>query len=103
VVVTWKQKHAGEAHPLLSHQSASGEPEQRILSPADQPATESSTVCDESAGGRVSFKHCSDLLEDFLKAISRMESEYLRAATEDHDTVSAVAARPKARTLNEAS
>lgn len=29
-----------------------------------------------------SITGCSDLLEDFLRAIGRMESEYLRAALE---------------------
>lgn len=31
-----------------------------------------------SAGGDVLLKGCSDILEDFLKKISDMESEYLR-------------------------
>ena len=78
--MTLKERYAGKGHPLLSHQGGSGEPEQRIFVSADQADTESSTVWLESAGGRACLKHCSDLLEDFLETISRMESEYLRAA-----------------------
>ncbi|MET9966522.1 hypothetical protein ABZZ80_11575 [Streptomyces sp. NPDC006356] len=54
--MTWQEKQAAEA-PLRSRQTA------------DQTAAQSIT-------------HCSDLLEDFLKTISRMEREYLRAALE---------------------
>lgn len=56
-VVTWQETHAGETRPFRSRQAV------------DLTATESIT-------------HCSDLLEDFLKTISRMEREYLRAAME---------------------
>jgi hypothetical protein len=56
VGVTWQEKHAAEA-PLRSRQTA------------DRTSAESIT-------------HCSDLLEDFLKTISRMEREYFRAALE---------------------
>jgi hypothetical protein len=41
-----------------------------------------STVGLEPAGGRVGLMHCSDLLEEFLATISRMQNEYLQAATE---------------------
>lgn len=58
VVVTLKERHAGKAA---------------------RATMESSSVGLESVGGRVSLRHCSDLLEDFLETISRMESEYLRA------------------------
>lgn len=37
-------------------------------------------AADQTTAG--SITGCSDLLEDFLRAISRMESEYLRAALE---------------------
>ena len=47
--------------------------------PEDQIPAGSATVWPESAGGDVRLKGCSDLLDDFLKAISDMESEYLRA------------------------
>jgi len=57
VGVTWHEKHAAEAHTL------------RSLQAADQTTAEGIT-------------HCSDLLEDFLRTISRMESEYLRATME---------------------
>jgi hypothetical protein len=56
VGVTWQEKHAAE-DPLRSCRTA------------DQTTAQSIT-------------HCSDLLEDFLKTISRMEREYLRAALE---------------------
>jgi hypothetical protein len=95
VVVTWKERHAGEARPLPSRERGSGGPEKRIFFPADQTATENSTVWLELAGGRVSLKHCSDLLEDFLETISRMESEYLRAAMEGHDTPAQSSAGPR--------
>ncbi|GHH23574.1 hypothetical protein GCM10018780_73120 [Streptomyces lanatus] len=55
--MTWQEKHAAEALPPRSFQAA------------DQTAADSIT-------------HCSDLLDDFLKTISRMEREYLRAAME---------------------
>ncbi|MFI7408551.1 hypothetical protein ACIBU0_07795 [Streptomyces sp. NPDC049627] len=55
--MTWQEKHVAEALSLGSRQAA------------DQTAAEGIT-------------HCSDLLEDFLKTISRMEREYLRAALE---------------------
>jgi hypothetical protein len=100
VVVTRKERHAGEVSPLLAHQGGSGEQEQRIFSSDDQIATESSTGGLELTDGRAGLKHCSDLFEGFLRTISRMESEYLQAATEGHDTASTIAARPKARTLN---
>jgi hypothetical protein len=57
VGVSWQEKHAADALPF------------RSLQAADQTAAEGIT-------------HCSDLLEDFLKTISRMEREYLRAAME---------------------
>ncbi|EGX58555.1 hypothetical protein SZN_16997 [Streptomyces zinciresistens K42] len=37
-------------------------------------------AADQTAAQSVTY--CSDLLEDFLKTISRMEREYLRAAFE---------------------
>ncbi|GCB47493.1 hypothetical protein SNL152K_4798 [Streptomyces sp. NL15-2K] len=43
----------------------------------------------------MSLKHCSDLLEDFLETISRMESDYLRAAVEGHDTPAQPSAGPR--------
>ncbi|QOV36806.1 hypothetical protein IM697_43810 [Streptomyces ferrugineus] len=55
--VTWQEKYAADGLPG------------RSLQAADQTAAESVT-------------HCSDLLDDFLKTISRMEREYLRAAME---------------------
>jgi hypothetical protein len=57
VGVTWQERHAGEGGPFRSRQAA------------DQTTGESVT-------------HCSDLLEDFLRTIGRMESEYLRASME---------------------
>ncbi|WP_406508389.1 hypothetical protein [Streptomyces sp. NBC_00212] len=53
--MTLKEKNAEKARPLLSHQEDSGE-----------------------LGG---LMHCSDLLEEFLATIGRMESEYMQAAT----------------------
>ncbi|MGC9540050.1 hypothetical protein [Streptomyces sp. UG1] len=55
--MTWQEKYAADGLPV------------RPLQVADQTAAESIT-------------HCSDLLDDFLKTISRMEREYLRAAME---------------------
>ncbi|MFJ7075570.1 hypothetical protein [Streptomyces sp. NPDC098781] len=55
--MTWQEKHAADALSLGS------------LQVSDQTAAESIT-------------QCSDLLEDFLKTISRMEREYIRAAME---------------------
>ncbi|KUL20616.1 hypothetical protein [Streptomyces regalis] len=57
VGVTWRETHADEDHPF------------RLRQAADQTTAESIT-------------HCSDLLDDFLRTISRMENEYLRAAME---------------------
>jgi hypothetical protein len=57
VDVTWQERYAAEGGPLRFRQAA------------DQTTAESIT-------------HCSDLLEDFLRTISRMESEYLRASME---------------------
>ncbi|WP_438293592.1 hypothetical protein [Streptomyces sp. HUAS TT7] len=53
--MTLKEKNAEKTHLLLSHPEDSSDP----------------------AG----LMHCSDLLEDFFATISRMESEYLQAAT----------------------
>lgn len=36
------------------------------------------------AEGRARLEHCADLLEEFLKAMTRMESEYLRATWDGH-------------------
>jgi hypothetical protein len=47
--------------------------------PEDQIPVGSGAGWHESAGGDVRLKGCSDLLEDFFKRISDMESEYLRA------------------------
>lgn len=47
--------------------------------PEDQIPVGSGAGWHESVGGDVRLKGCSDLLEDFLKKISDMESEYLRA------------------------
>lgn len=55
--VTWQEKHAAGVYSFGARQAA------------DQTAAQSVT-------------YCSDLLEDFLKTISRMEREYLRAAFE---------------------
>ncbi|MFE5816245.1 hypothetical protein [Streptomyces sp. NPDC056479] len=55
--MTWQEKYAADALAF------------RPLQTADLTAAESIT-------------HCSDLLEDFLKTIGRMEREYLRAAME---------------------
>ncbi len=33
---------------------------------------------------RARLEHCADLLEEFLKAMTRMESEYLRATWDGH-------------------
>jgi hypothetical protein len=57
VNVTWREKHAAEDSSMSSFRAA------------DQIGAESITGC-------------SDLLDEFLRAISRMESEYLRAALE---------------------
>lgn len=46
--------------------------------PEDQIPVVSGVRRQESVGGDVRLKGCSDLLEDFLKKISDMESEYLR-------------------------
>jgi hypothetical protein len=47
--------------------------------PEDQIPVGSAAVWPESVGSDARLKGCSDILEDFLKAISEMESEYLRA------------------------
>lgn len=47
--------------------------------PEDQIPVGIGTVWHEPASGDARLKYCSDLLEDFLKKISEMESEYLRA------------------------
>jgi hypothetical protein len=47
--------------------------------PEDQIPVGSGARWQESVGGGVCLKGCSDLLEDFLKKISDMESEYQRA------------------------
>ncbi|MDC0767594.1 hypothetical protein [Streptomyces sp. HD] len=57
VGVTWQERLAVEVDQL------------RSLQVADRTTTESIT-------------HCSDLLEDFLRTISRVESEYFRASME---------------------
>jgi hypothetical protein len=57
VGVTWQEKHAAEECARRSRQAA------------DQITAESIT-------------YCSDLLDDFLRTIGRMEREYLRAARE---------------------
>ncbi|MFI6683145.1 hypothetical protein [Streptomyces sp. NPDC050485] len=41
-----------------------------------------STVGLEPADGMMDLMHCSDLLAEFLATISRMQNEYLQAATE---------------------
>jgi len=48
------------------------EPEDQILARGD-------TLWGESADDDASLKGCSDLLDDFLKKVSEMESEYLSA------------------------
>ncbi|WP_265567067.1 hypothetical protein [Streptomyces hygroscopicus] len=47
--------------------------------PEDQIPVGSAALWRELIGGDVRLKGCSDLLEDFLKEISDMESEYQRA------------------------
>ncbi|MFC3575961.1 hypothetical protein ACFOZ0_22275 [Streptomyces yaanensis] len=47
--------------------------------PEDQIPAGSGSVWHEPTGGDTRVKGCSDLLEDFLKKITEMESEYLRA------------------------
>ncbi|MER6121883.1 hypothetical protein ABT173_04125 [Streptomyces sp. NPDC001795] len=47
--------------------------------PEDQISAGSSASWHEPAGGDVLVKGCSDILEDFLKAIGEMERDYLRA------------------------
>lgn len=38
----------------------------------------------DTVDGRTRLEHCADLLEEFLKAMNRMETEYLRAAWDGH-------------------
>jgi hypothetical protein len=47
--------------------------------PEDQIPVGSRAVWHDPVGGEALLKGCSDILEDFLKAIGDMESEYLRA------------------------
>jgi hypothetical protein len=47
--------------------------------PEDQIPVGSGAGWHESDGGDVLIKGCSDILEDFLKKIGEMESEYLSA------------------------
>ncbi|MCF1507189.1 hypothetical protein [Streptomyces glomeratus] len=47
--------------------------------PEDQTLAGTGAVWRDLAGGDLRVKGCSDLLEDFLKKIGQMESEYLRA------------------------
>ena len=47
--------------------------------PEDQIPVGSGACWQEPVGGDVRLKGCSDLLDDFLKKISDMESEYQRA------------------------
>ena len=47
--------------------------------PEDQIPVGSGAGRHESGGGDVLLKGCSDILEDFLKKIGDMESEYLSA------------------------
>jgi hypothetical protein len=100
MAVNLKEMHATEARPPLPQRGGSSQPEQRIFSSADQIPTAAGSTWLEMANGRVQLQHCSDLLEDFLDAISRMENEYLRAALEGHGTASAIAAQPRTRALD---
>lgn len=52
--MTWKERHLGEVDPALARREDPEEPAQ--------------------------VKGCSDLLEDFLKCITWMQSEYLKVA-----------------------
>ncbi|MEU6093818.1 hypothetical protein [Streptomyces sp. NPDC047079] len=47
--------------------------------PEDQTLAGTGAMWHDSASGDLRVKGCSDLLEDFLKKIGQMESEYLRA------------------------
>ena len=47
--------------------------------PEDQIPVGSGALWHDPVGGEVLHKGCSDILEDFLKKIGDMESEYLRA------------------------
>lgn len=50
----------------------------------DMHVNETRSVWLDFADGRAHLEHCADLLEEFLKAMSRMESEYQRAALDGH-------------------
>jgi hypothetical protein len=47
--------------------------------PEGQIPVGSGAVWHDPAGGEAPLKGCSDILEDFLRKIGDMESEYLRA------------------------
>jgi hypothetical protein len=73
MVVTWKEMSLGEVRSAL-----------RLYEDPEEQAH---------------FNHCSDLLEDFLKTISQMESEYLQASMEGTGITSAVADGLRAQAL----
>ncbi|GGN61821.1 hypothetical protein GCM10011579_028450 [Streptomyces albiflavescens] len=74
MVVTWKERSPGEVRSTLRRRE---DPEEQAH-----------------------FSHCSDLLEDFLKTISRMENEYLQASIEGIGITSAAADGPKTQALD---
>ncbi|BBC34949.1 hypothetical protein SGFS_062430 [Streptomyces graminofaciens] len=60
----------------------------RTFPSGDQTATQGSAVWLELADRRMSIEYYSDLLEDFLETINRMEGEYRRAASGRNKTTS---------------
>jgi len=76
VSVTWKAEHA--ARTFVRHDTCEREP----------------------TDDNVRFMQCSDLLEDFHKRISQMESEYLRAMMGLYDSVDVIPDLPRKRALD---